>query len=281
MKMATVGQCVVAVPRAAGLKSLNNHGQSCWSDSEESVASITSTTKSQITLTSTSTSSRSTTTTCTGSQTSTGTNDAASFLQNRDQPAEVERTADAMVQLSLGAQKALYELAERYTDTIFNHGKPNHAPATCNEALFEEKYDKPDNSVTIPRDFFPSSGTAKALRDCAVRHCRNLNKPGSADNMYALIHELRIQVKAKARADVAIQVCSRRTQVFVSILQTESFRLLFSTPMTSEKQKLRFQGRIGWRSTKKIFLKPGLEATLTQSLSRRSTGFSFTPSLQR
>ncbi len=241
------------------------------------------TTKSQITLTSStsSTSSRSTTTTCTGSQTSTGTNDAAFFLQNRDQPAEVERTADAMVQLSLGAQKALNELAERYTDTIVNHGKPNPAPATCNEALFEEKYDKPDNSVTIPRDFFPSSATAEALRDCAVRHCQNLKKPGSVDNMYALIHELRIQVKAKARADVAIQVCSRRTQVLVSILQTESFRLLFSTPMTSEKQKLRFQGRVGWRSTKKIFLKPGLEATLTPSLSRRSTGFSFTPSLQR
>lgn len=284
MKMAAPGPCIVSVPKGTGRNLHQQQLQSCSESVVTTTTKITVASTGSDASTSGSSGTATTTTTSTARQSSSASDkDAVFFLKHCDQPAEVECTADAMVHLSKSAQKALHSLGERYAELgIVDYVKPNPAPATCSELLFEEKYDKPDNAVIIPRDFFPSSATPAAIRDCAVRHCRDHNKTEDVDNMYALILELRCKVKGKARADIAIQVRARKTRGNIWFnYEAVSFRLLFSTPMTSDKQELKFQGRIGWRSTKKIFLKPGPEATLIRNLSRGSTSCSFIPSLQR
>lgn len=83
-------------------------------------------------------------------------------------------------------------------------GEDKSAPKSYDGILFELKYDRPAHAVIISRDFFPISGTYDAIRMSALMHAKSTS-PSSIEEMHAFILEVRRRVKAKIRADVAVQ----------------------------------------------------------------------------
>ncbi len=67
-------------------------------------------------------------------------------------------------------------------------------PMSYNRAQFEFNFDRPEQCVIIPRDFFPDVGTDSAIRTCAIRHAESQDER-HIQEMFCLINELRNEIR--------------------------------------------------------------------------------------